>query len=437
MRTSLTSLLMLILTVFTMNGQSRENQKLIKTIDREIDKIEALAIEWRRHFHEYPELSNQEFETSKLIAKHLNDLGLEVSTGIAKTGVTGLLVGGKPGPVIAIRADMDALPLSEQVDLPFASKVTTLYNGKETGVMHACGHDAHMAILMATAQVLASVREEIPGTIKFIFQPAEEGAEEEGVWGAEGMIREGVLQNPAPEVIFGLHVGPGPVGGIFYNPNALMASVDNFKIVVRGRGTHGSAPWSGIDPIVVGSAIVMNLQTIISRNVPLTAGAAVVTVGSFHGGNRNNIISDEVEMLGTIRTHNPEAKEIIHKKIREIVENTAASMGATANVELQILYPVTVNDASIVELMLPSLERAAGDKGVYKINPIMASEDFSFFLNEIPGMFFFLGTGPDDIPKEEVENNHSPRFFLDEAGMKTGIRAFSYMVLDYARLKGY
>ncbi len=225
MRLSLLSILLLLLTGYTINGQSKKDQKLYEVIDQKIDEIESKTIEWRRYFHEHPELSNQEFETSKIIAKHLTDLGLEVTTGIAKTGVTGLLVGGKPGPVMAIRADMDALPVSEQVDLPFASRVTTLYNGVETGVMHACGHDAHMAILMATAQVLASVREDLPGTIKFIFQPAEEGAAEEGVWGAEGMIREGVLQNPSPEVIFGLHVMPGKVGGISYNPNALMASV--------------------------------------------------------------------------------------------------------------------------------------------------------------------------------------------------------------------
>lgn len=437
MRIAQLSLLLIFLVGQTLNGQGKKEQKLYALIDQKIEEIESKTISWRRHFHEHPELSNQEFKTSKLISEHLTDLGLQVETGIAKTGVCGLLVGGKPGPVIAIRADMDALPVTEQVDLPFASKVKTVYHGMETGVMHACGHDAHMAILMATAEVLSSIRDELPGTIKFIFQPAEEGAEEPGVWGAEGMIQEGILQNPAPEVIFGLHVGPGPIGSINYNPDVLMASVDDFKIVVHGHGTHGSKPWSGIDPIVVGSAIVMNLQSIVSRNVPLTEGVAVVTVGSFHGGNRSNIISDEVEMIGTIRTHDPEIKKIIHKRIKEVVELTAESYGASANVELKILYPVTVNHADICDMMLPSLERAAGENGVNLIKPIMGAEDFSFFLNKIPGMFFFLGIGPEGIPEEEIEYNHSPRFVLDERGLSTGVRAFSYMVFDYARLKGY
>lgn len=437
MRIPQLAFLLLLLAGQAIYGQSNEELQLFSAIDKKIDEMEMKTIEWRRYFHEHPELSNHEFETSKIIAKHLTDLGMEVHTGIAKTGVTGLLKGGKPGPVIALRADMDALPVTEKVDLPFASRVTSVYNGRETGVMHACGHDAHMAILMATAEVLSSVKEELPGTIKFIFQPAEEGADEPGVWGAERMIQEGVLQDPAPEVIFGLHVGPGRVGSITYNPNAMMASVDNFKIIVRGRGTHGSRPWSGIDPIVVGSAIVMNLQTIVSRDVPISEGAAVVTVGSFHGGNRNNIIPDNVEMLGTIRTHNPETKKIIHKRIKEIVEKTAESLGASASVELQILYPVTVNDASICDMMLPTLKRVAGNNGVSVINPVMGAEDFSFYLNEIPGMFFFLGTGPEGVPEEEIEYNHSPRFVIDERGLKTGVRAFSYLVLDYSKLKGY
>jgi amidohydrolase len=416
-------------------ARAGNDAQLLAAIDARIDEIENRTIEWRRHFHEHPELSNHEVETAKVIAKHLQDLGLEVETGVAGTGVVGVLKGGKPGPVIAFRADMDALPVTEQVDLPFASKVTTLYHGRETGVMHACGHDAHMAMLMATAEVLAGVRKDLAGTVKFIFQPAEEGAEDAETWGAEQMIREGVLRDPAPEVIFGLHVVPGPVGGIQYNPHVLMASVDNFRITVRGRGTHGSKPWSGTDPVLVGSAIVMNLQSIVSRNVPLTEGAAVVTVGSFHGGNRNNIIPDDVEMLGTIRTHNPETKELIHRRVREIVEKTAEAYGASAQVDLEILYPVTENHPEICEMMLPSLRRAAGEKGVELINPVMGAEDFSFFLKEIPGMYFFLGTGPEGVPQEEIEYNHSPRFVIDERALKTGIKAFCYLAVDYARLR--
>jgi len=437
MRLSQIILLLLFVAAPTLKGEDNQTNNLLATIDRKVDEIEEKTIRWRRHFHQYPELSNQEFETAKIIAEHLYNLGLDVQTGIAKTGVTGLLVGGKPGPVVAIRADMDALPVTEEVDLPFASQVKTVYNGRETGVSHVCGHDAHMAILMATAEVLASVKDELPGSVKFIFQPAEEGAGDAEIWGAELMIREGILQNPSPEVIFGLHVMPYPSGSIRYNPDALMASVDNFRIVVRGRGTHGAKPWSGIDPIVMGSAIVMNLQSLVSRKVEHTEGAAVVTVGSFHGGNRNNIIPDEVEMLGTIRTHNDESKQLIHQRIREVVEQTAASFGASANVNLDILYPVTVNHADICDMMLPSLEKAAVDGDVKVINPIMAAEDFSFFLNEIPGMFFFLGTRPDGLEDHQVEFNHSPRFAINESALKTGVRAFSYMVLDYARLKGY
>jgi amidohydrolase len=336
---------------------------------------------------------------------------------------------------MAIRADMDALPVKEEVDLPFASKVVTTYDGKETGVMHACGHDAHMAILMATAEVLTSIREELPGSVKFIFQPAEEGAFEEDIWGAELMIREGVLIDPAPEVIFGLHVMPGPAGTIAYNEEALMASVDNFKIVVQGSGTHGAMPWFGNDPIVVASTIVVNLQSIVSRNVDLTEGAAVVTVGSIHGGNRNNIISDEVELLGTIRTHNDVTRELVHRRVREIVENTAASFGAGAQVELDILYPVVVNHEDICFMMQPALEQAAGKDNVSIMNPIMAAEDFSFFLNEIPGMFFFLGVAPEGMDPHEVEPNHSPRFQINESALKTGVRAFSYMVLEYSKNK--
>jgi amidohydrolase len=433
MKFSVVPVFLLLLSFSGLNAQDKDFEALRKAIDLKIDDIEAKTIQWRRHFHEYPELSNQEFETAKIIADHLRNLGLEVKTGIAKTGVTGLLVGGKPGPVVAIRADMDALPVTEDVDLPYASKVTAIYNGQETGVMHACGHDGHMAILMATAEVLTSVREELPGSVKFIFQPAEEMAPNEESWGAELMISEGVLEDPVPDVIFGLHMLPGPARSIRYNSNAIMASVDNFRIVVSGRGTHGAMPWQGIDPIVAASSIVLNLQTIVSRNVELSNGAAVITVGSIHGGNRNNIISDDVQLLGTIRTHNDVSRELIHRRIREVVDHTAASYGAKATVELDIIYPATVNDPTITSMMLPALEKAAGKENVARTNPIMPAEDFSFYLRKIPGLYFFLGITPDGIDPAESEANHSPRFVLDESALKTGIRAFCYLVLEYAK----
>ena len=309
----------LCLFVFTLNStaQMKNLDQFKQSIDKEIEEIENVVVEWRRDFHQNPELSNQEYRTAKIVADHLKSLGMEVQTEVAKTGVVGVLKGGKPGPVVALRADMDALPVTEEVDLPFASKVKTTYNGQEVGVMHACGHDVHTSVLMGVAKILAGMKEDLPGTVKFIFQPAEEGAFGEECWGAELMIREGVLENPKPDAIFGMHIWPLPVGDIGYRAGAFMASVDDFKIIVEGRGTHGALPWQGVDPIVTASQIVMGLQTIVSRNVALNEGGAVVSIGSIHGGSRNNIISDDVEMLGTIRTHNEKAREIIHRKIVE------------------------------------------------------------------------------------------------------------------------
>ena len=304
-------------------------------------------VTWRRDIHQHPELSNREFRTAALVADHLRALGMEVRTEVAHTGVVATLRGGRPGPVVALRADMDALPVTEMVDLPFASRERAIYNGQEVGVMHACGHDNHVAILMGVADVLASVRDDLPGTVKFIFQPAEEGAPEGERGGAELMLEEGAFENPRPEVIFGLHVGPNRVGRLTYRAGSTMASADWLRIVVRGRQTHGAAPWGGIDPIVVSSQIVLGLQTVASRQLPVTLTPSIITIGSIHGGVRGNIIPDEVEMVGTIRTFDAEVRQDIHRRIRLTAEQIAASAGATAEVEITHGYPVTVNDPEL------------------------------------------------------------------------------------------
>ena len=424
----------LCLFVFTLNStaQMKNLDQFKQSIDKEIEEIENVVVEWRRDFHQNPELSNQEYRTAKIVADHLKSLGMEVQTEVANTGVVGVLKGGKPGPVVALRADMDALPVTEEVDLPFASKVKTTYNGQEVGVMHACGHDVHTSVLMGVAKILAGMKEDLPGTVKFIFQPAEEGAFGEECWGAELMIREGVLENPKPDAIFGMHIWPLPVGDIGYRAGAFMASVDDFKIIVEGRGTHGALPWQGVDPIVTASQIVMGLQTIVSRNVALNEGGAVVSIGSIHGGSRNNIISDDVEMLGTIRTHNEKAREIIHRKIVEIATNIAEANGAKAKVVIDTLYPSTVNNQNLTLKMVPVLKEAAfAGKNVREIYPVMPAEDFSYYQKEIPGMYFFLGYLEPGTNPNEIEANHSPRFLVDEKSIPAGMRAISYLALDY------
>ena len=314
---------------------------------------------WRRDIHEHPELGNREFRTAALVAEHLRALGMEVRTEVGHTGVVATLRGGRPGPVVALRADMDALPVTELVDLPFASKVRTTYNGQEVGVMHACGHDNHVAILMGVADVLASVKDDLPGSVKFIFQPAEEGAPSGERGGAELMLEEGAFENPTPEAVFGLHVAPGPLGHLSYRSGSAMASSDGLRIVVRGRQTHGAIPWGGIDPIVVSSQIVLGLQTIASRQLPVTLTPSIITIGSIHGGVRGNIIPDEVEMVGTIRTFDEEVREDIHRRIRQTAELIAASAGATAEVFISEGYPVTENDPALTERMVPTLQRVA------------------------------------------------------------------------------
>jgi amidohydrolase len=405
--------------------------RLSAEVDRRAAAVQSKVVAWRRDIHEHPELSNREFRTAKLVADHLRALGIEVKTEVAKTGVVGVLRGGKPGPVVALRADMDALPVTEEVALPFASKVKAEFNGQQVGVMHACGHDSHVAILMGVAEVLAGMRAQLPGTVKFIFQPAEEGppAGEEG--GAALMIKEGVLQNPKPDAIFGLHVFPYPVGHIAYRPGGTMASSDALRIVVRGRQTHGALPWLGVDPIVVASQIVLGLQTIISRQTDVTLAPAIVTVGSIRGGVRFNIIPDSVEMLGTVRTFDPAMQKDIHERIRRTAESVAAAGGATADVKIDTLSPVTYNDPALTERMVPTLRRVAGDGAVSTAQLTTTAEDFSRFQQRVPGLFFFLGITPKDADPKQVAPNHSPRFYVDEAALPVGVRALANLAIDY------
>jgi amidohydrolase len=401
-------------------------------IDRLAADVQQQAIAWRRDFHQHPELGNREIRTASIVADHLRRLGLEVRTGVAHTGVIGVLHGGKPGPVVALRADMDALPVTEALDLPFASKVKTEYNGREVGVMHACGHDVHTAVLMAVAQVLTQMRQDLPGTVKFLFQPAEEGAPKGEDGGAELMIRQGALEDPKPEVIFALHVNPNyPAGTIAYHPGATMANQDSLRIVVQGRQTHGALPWGGTDPIVVASQIVLGLQTIVSRQINLPAAPAVITIGAIHGGVRSNIIPDEVEMIGTIRTFEPAMRTDIHERIRKTAALIAQSGGAAAEVTIDPGYPLTFNDPNLATRMAPTLERTAGKGHVVLMPPSTGAEDFSYYQQKIPGLYFFLGVTPPGNDCEKAPMLHSPQFYADESALVLGIRTLSHLTVAY------
>jgi len=408
-----------------------QSTRLGAEIDRRSAQVAGKVLAWRRDIHQHPELSNRESRTAELVANHLRALGLEVRTGVAHTGVVGVLRGGKPGPVVALRADMDALPVTEEVDLPFASKVRTTYNGQDVGVMHACGHDTHTAMLMGAAEVLAGMRADLPGTVKFIFQPAEEGAPAGERGGAQLMIEEGVLDDPKPSAIFGLHVLPFPAGEIRYRAGGIMAAADQLRIVVRGRQTHGGQPWNGIDPIVVASQIVLGLQTITSRQVDLTAGAAVITVGAINGGIRFNIIPDSVVMLGTIRTFDTAVRNDIHRRIRRTAESIAQSAGATAQVVIDTTTAITYNDPALMEQTVPALRAAAGAGHVTLGQPVTPAEDFSRYQQRIPGVFFFLGITPPGADPATVAANHSPRFFVDEAALPVGVKALAHAAVDY------
>ncbi len=417
-------------------GPARPAGESAQAVDKAAGAVERKVIAWRRDIHEHPELSNQEVQTAAKVAKHLKSLGLEVQTEVAKTGVVGILRGGKPGAVIALRADMDALPVVEQTGEPFASKVRSTYEGQDVGVMHACGHDTHVAILMGAAEVLAGMREQIPGTIKFIFQPAEEGAPKGERGGAGVMIEEGVLKNPDVEAIFGLHITQGwAAGQTAFRPMGMMASAERFDVKVQGRQTHGAQPWAGVDPIVVGSQIVLGLQTIISRQVDLTSAPAIITVGAFHSGVRNNIIPDEVSMSGTIRTFDPDMKSEIHERMQRTVSSIAQSAGATATLEISEGVPVTFNDPGLTEQMRGTLEDVFGSDNVQLAPMVTGAEDFSFSQEKVPGFFFFLGGRPASVPRTEAIPNHSPLFTVDESALVLGVKAMSRVALDYLEAK--
>ena len=404
-------------------------QSLPDRIDKLSAAVETDLIAWRRHLHQNPELSNREVETAKYVAEKLRSFGLEPQTGIAKTGVVAVLKGGLPGRTVALRADMDALPVREETDVPFASKATAEYEGNKVGVMHACGHDTHVAILLATAKVLTQMKDRIPGSVKFIFQPAEEGAPlEERPAGAELMVKEGVMKGV--DAVFGLHVFANvPSGHISYRSGPFMAAADQFDITVKGKQTHGSAPWRGIDPIMIASQIVTSLQTIVSRNVDITKLPAIVSVGQFQSGVRNNIIPDSARLVGTIRTFDDDVQTDIHARVKRIAEGVAASMGATALVNIHRGYPVTSNDPKITAQMLPTLERVAPGK-VIQSELITGAEDFTYFQREAPGLFVFLGiTPPSEVGKAPA--NHSPLFFVDEKALPTGVRALAHLAIDY------
>ena len=401
-------------------------------IDQMADQLERKVIEWRRDFHENPELSNREFRTAEKVANHLRSLGLEVKTGVAHTGVVGLLKGGKPGKVVALRADMDGLPVKEKVDLPFASKAKGVYQDKEVDVMHACGHDNHIAGLMGAAEILASMKDQLPGSVKFIFQPAEEGAPLGEKGGATYMVEEGVMDNPKVDAIFGLHAWPGLIGTAQYRSGPIMAAAERMRITVTGVQTHGAKPWGGVDPIVVSSQIIMSLQTIIAREVDITAVPAVVTIGSIHGGIRNNIIPEEVVLEGTIRTFEEDIRQQIHKSIQDKVEMIAAASGAKAKVEIfSNIAKVTYNDPSLTEQMLPSLRRVYGDENVLVRPFVTGAEDFPFFTDHAPGLYFFNGVAEDP---SIAYSNHSPYFFADERNLKYGMKSLAQLTLDYLYL---
>ncbi len=401
--------------------------------EQRIAAIEPQVIAWRRDIHEHPELGNREIRTAKMVADHLERLGLEVQTGVAHTGVVGLLRGGRPGPVVLLRADMDGLPITETVDLPFASKARTTYNGAEVGVMHACGHDTHVAILMGVAEVMAGMRTELPGTVKFVFQPAEEGAPEGEEGGAELMVKQGVLANPAVDAAFALHISSQlEVGHIDWKRGGTYASVDDFRILVNGRQAHGAYPWTGADPVVTSAYIITALQTIVSREMKLTDNAAVVTVGKITGGVRSNIIPAQVEMIGTLRALTPNDRTHLHDSVRRIATNVAESMGTSVEVQIPMssAYPVTFNNHALADRMRPVLEAVAPGKVVSK-PAVTGAEDFSFIAEKVPGMYIALGGRPSNIREEDAPGHHTPEFSIDESGLVLGVRAMTAMALDY------
>jgi amidohydrolase len=426
-----TCLLLLSLYATTAFAQS---DALKASAAKSADELQSKVVTWRRDFHTHPELGNQEIRTAGIIAAHLKSLGIEVKTGVAKTGVVGILRGALPGPVVALRADMDGLPVTERVNIPFASRVKTTYNNAETGVMHACGHDTHMAILMGVAEILSGMKKDLHGTVKFIFQPAEEGAPAGEEGGANLMVKEGVLQNPKVDVIFGLHINAQTeVGKIAYRPGGTMAAVNDMQIIVKGRQAHGAYPWSSIDPIVTSAQIINNLQTVVSRNLDVTENAGVVTIGAINGGNRSNIIPEQVVMQGTIRSLSAADEQMMIERVKVIATKTAEAAGATAEVKIpfSMRYPVTYNDPDLTTKMLPTLQATAGAANVLLRPPVTGAEDFSFFQEKIPGLFFFLGGMPKGMDPLKTAAHHTPDFYIDESGFGLGVKALCNLTLDY------
>ncbi len=429
---SLLALLCVCLTPPGLLAAATPLEALLEHIDQAAALMEADVIDWRRDIHQNPELSNREFRTGALVAEHLSTLGMEVSTGVAHTGVVGVLRGSLPGPVVALRADMDALPVVEQTGLPFASTVTAEYDGSQVGVMHACGHDAHVATLMGVASILTELQEQLPGTVKFIFQPAEEGPPPGEEGGADMMIREGALRAPDAEAIFALHVGQSlPVGQAALRPGAMMAAAQSMRITVKGRQTHGASPWSGVDPIVIGAQIVSALQTIVSRNVDITELPTVVTVGTFHSGTRYNIVPAEAVLTGTIRTFDPETKAQVNKLIRQIASGVGTAMGADVEVDIAAGIPVTANDHALTEFAVPVLRRVYGDQGVLESPLITGAEDFSYFQKEIPGVYYFVGARSPQVSEVDAVPNHSPFFTIDEDVLVLAVRGLASLAVEY------
>jgi amidohydrolase len=414
---------------FILNSFGQTNDEKINKLSND---IESKVLEWRRYLHENPELSNREFNTAKYIAKHLRSLGIEVQEGIAKTGVVGLLKGDISGRVVALRADMDALPVTERNDLPFKSVVTSEYNGKKTGVMHACGHDTHVAILLGAAAVLSKMKSEIKGTVKFIFQPAEEGAPKGEEGGAELMVKENVLKNPDVEAIFGLHINSATdVGTIKYKSGGIMAAAQNFEINIKGKQAHGSRPWSGVDPILTAASIIQGLQTIISREAELTKEGAVITVGMINAGIRSNIIPERAKLVGTIRTLDYDMQKFINDRMKKMVSAIGKVHRAEATIEISKGLPITYNHIELTAKMLPTLQRIAGSENVVKISAITGAEDFSFYQQKIPGMYFFLGGKSLDVKTEDASGHHTPDFVIDESGFVLGVKSMTALTLDY------
>ena len=422
---------LLFLITVTFYGQA----DLKISLEEELETLMPKVIEWRHDIHQHPELGNREFRTSNKIKVHLESLGIEVESGIAYTGLVGMIEGGKPGPTIALRADMDALPVEEKTGLPFASKVRTTYLGNDVGVMHACGHDAHVAILMGVAEVLSQMKNDIHGTIKFIFQPAEEGAPKGEEGGAELMVKEGVLKNPDVDAIFGLHIAAGlDAGKITYKPGGIMAASQSYQIDVMGKQAHGSRPWASVDPIVASAQIINGLQTIISRESELTKEGAVITVGMINAGIRSNIIPEKATIVGTIRTLDYGMQDFINKRMKEMVPDIAKAFRAEASIEIDKGYPITFNHIELTSQMLPTLQRIALKENVIEVDAITGAEDFSFFQQKVPGLYFFLGGKPLDLSPEKAAGHHTPDFILDESGFVLGVKTLSALALDYLEM---